>query len=111
VPLALTLAVELPVAAALGLRDRRSLLAVACASVATNPLLNWLGIVLATRWDWAGSAGSSVAFLLPAEVAVVLAEWRLLVWALGGDSRRLLLVSAVMNAASALVGVLVFWVA
>jgi hypothetical protein len=39
---------------------------------------------------------------------VVLVEWRLLVWALGGGSRRLLLVSLVMNAASALAGI-VFW--
>ena len=36
-------------------------------------------------------------------------EWRLLVWALGGDPRRLLLISAAMNAASALAG-LVFWI-
>ena len=101
---------ELPVAAALGLRDRRALLVVACVSLVTNPLLNWTGWVLATQWDWAAGAGSAAAFLIPAEVAVVIVEWRLLVWALGGSSRRLLLVSAAMNAASALVGVLVFWV-
>ena len=101
---------EIAVAAAMGLRDRHSLVSVACASLITNPLLNWLGWVLATRWDWAAGAGSAAAFLVPAEVAVVIVEWRLLVWALGGNSRRLLLVSAAMNAASALVGILVFWV-
>jgi hypothetical protein len=83
---------------------------VACVSLVTNPLLNWIGWVLATRWDWAAEAGSAAAFLVPAEVAVVLVEWRLLVWALGGSSRRLLLVSAAMNAVSALAGILIFWV-
>jgi hypothetical protein len=43
-----------------------------------------------------------------AKTAAETAERRLLLWALGGYSRRLLLVSAVMNAASALAGV-VFW--
>jgi hypothetical protein len=103
--------VELPVAAALGLRARRSLLVVASVSLVTNPLLNWLGWVLATQWDWAAGVGSAAAFLVPAEVVVVLVEWRLLAWVLGGSSRRLLLVSAAMNAASALAGILVFWVA
>ena len=100
---------ELPVAAALGLRDRRSLSAVACVSLITNPLLNWTGWALATVVDWASVSPAGVlAFLVPAEILVVLVEWRLLLWALGGSSRRLLLVSAVMNAASALGG-LVFW--
>jgi hypothetical protein len=100
--------VEVPVAAALGLRDRRSLVAVACVSLITNPLLNWTGWVLATVVDWSASPAGALAFILPAELVVVLVEWRLLVWALDRDSRRLLLVSAVMNAASALAG-LVFW--
>jgi hypothetical protein len=100
--------VELPVAATLGLRDRRSLGAVACVSLITNPLLNWTGWALATVVDWASSPAGVLTFLVPAEILVVLVEWRLLLWALGGNSRRLLLVSAVMNAASALAG-LVFW--
>jgi hypothetical protein len=99
------------VAAALGLRDRRSLLAVACVSLITNPLLTWTGWALATRVDWSASVAGTLAFLIPTETVVVLVEWRLLVWALGGSSRRLLLVSAAMNAASALTGILVFWVA
>jgi hypothetical protein len=107
-PLALTLAVELPVAAALGLRDRRSLAAVACVSLITNPVLTWTGWALAQVVAWSASPAGALAFLVPAEIAVVVVEWRLLVWALGGSPRRLLLISAVMNAASALVG-LVFW--
>jgi len=38
------------------------------------------------------------------EVLVVLAEWRLLLWALGGSSRRLWFTSTLMNAASFAVG-------
>ncbi len=49
-----------------------------------------------------------VPALVAAESLVVLAEWRLLLWVLGGESRRLLLASLAMNAASALLGV-VFW--
>lgn len=100
---------ELPVAAGFRLRDRRSLVAVACVSLVTNPLLNWTGWALAAAVDWPASPAGVVAFLVPAEVVVVIAEWRLLLWALGGSSRRLLLVSAVMNAASALAGVVIFW--
>jgi hypothetical protein len=81
---------------------------VACVSLITNPLLNWTGWALASVVDWASSPAGALAFLVPAETLVVLVEWRLLLWALGGNSRRMLLVSALMNAASALAG-LVFW--
>lgn len=96
-------------AAALGLRSSRGLAAVACVSLVTNPLLNFGGLLLAQAWDWSSTPATALAVLVPAEIAVVLVEWRLLLWALGGSPRRMLLVSAVMNAASALVG-LVFWI-
>jgi hypothetical protein len=104
----LTLVVELPVAAALGLRSRRALAAVACVSLLTNPLLNYAGLLLAQVVDWPATPASALGFIIPAEIVVVVVEWRLLVWALGGDPRRLLLISAAMNAASALAG-LVLW--
>ena len=47
--------------------------------------------------------------LVGAEAVVVVAEWGLLAWALGGGRRRLLLVSLAMNAASTLAGVILFW--
>ena len=106
--MALTLAVELPVAAALGLRSGRALAAVACVSLLTNPLLNFGGLLLAQAKDWSATPATALAVLVPAEIAVVLVEWRLLLWALGGSPRRMLVVSAAMNAASALAG-LVFW--
>lgn len=105
--LGLTLAVELPVAAALGLRARRALAAAALVSLLTNPLLNLAGLVAARSFGTATLA-SAWPWLLTSETLVVLAEWRLLVWALGADTRKLLLVSLAMNAASALAG-LAFW--
>ena len=106
--LGLTLAVELPVAAALGLRARRSLAAVALVSLLTNPLLNFAGLVAARHIDGTATLASAWPWLLAAETLVVFAEWRLLVWALGGDTRKLRLVSFGMNAASAFLG-LIFW--
>jgi hypothetical protein len=48
--------------------------------------------------------------IITAEVVVVIAEWRLLLWVLGGSSRRMLVVSLALNGASAAAG-LIFWLA
>jgi hypothetical protein len=50
------------------------------------------------------AASAEWAFIGVAEVLIVLAEWRLLVWALRADSRTWLVRSAAMNAASLVVG-------
>jgi hypothetical protein len=103
--LALTLVVELAVAAALGLRTRRALLAVACVNLITNPPLNLL-LTLVSWWrPWAYAPA-----LIALEIVVVIVEWRLLLWALGGDARRMLLVAAAMNAASLALGFLLWLV-
>jgi hypothetical protein len=106
-PLALTLAIELPVAALCGLRTRPALLAVALVDMLTNPPLNFAGMLIARFVDW--SHWPALAWVLVAEIVVVVVEWRLLLWALGGRPRRMLLVAGAMNAASALAGP-VFWV-
>jgi hypothetical protein len=103
--LALTLAVELAVAAVLGLRTRPELLAVACVNLITNPILN---VVLTLVGSWEPAAYFPALAVL--EALVVLAEWRMLLWALSGDSRRLLLVAAAMNAASLALGFLLWLV-
>jgi len=107
--LALTEAVELTMAALLGLRTRRALATVALINLVTNPVLSFLAWLLARFVDWAGGTATAIPVLLAAETVVVLVEWRLLLWVLGGASRRMLLVSLALNAASAGVG-LVFWV-
>lgn len=99
----------MPVAAALGLRSRRALLTVILVNLLTNPLLNYAGLLVGQFDDWAARPATVVVpVLVAAELLVVFAEWRLLLWVLGGESRRLLLVSLAMNAASALAGI-VFW--
>ena len=105
----MTLAVEVPIAAALGLRTKRALLTVVLVNLLTNPLLNYAGLLVGQFDDWAARPATVIVpALVAAESLVVLAEWRLLLWVLGGESRRLLLASLAMNAASALLGV-VFW--
>ena len=98
--LALTLLIEVPVAWLRGLKGRRALGAVVLVNVITNPAINYVLLVVgrlaSNRVYWV-----AVAVL---EVLVVLAEWRLLLWVLGGSPRRLLVTSALMNAASFTVG-------
>jgi hypothetical protein len=106
----LTLAVEVPIAALLGLRTSRALLTVVLVNLLTNPLLNFAGILVAQFDDWAARPAIVVVpALVVAEMLVVVAEWRLLTRVLGGGSRRFFLTSLAMNAASALAGI-VFWI-
>jgi hypothetical protein len=107
--LTLTLAVEVPVAFALGLRTRLAVLAVVCVNLITNPALNLLSYASAQLWHWQSSVVTAIPIVFLVEVVVIVVEWRLLLWALGGDRRRLLRISLAMNAASALTGVIVFW--
>ena len=85
------------------------MLAVICVNLITNPVLNLLSYASTRLWDWQNSVVSVTLVLVGAEAVVVLVEWGLLAWALGGGRRRLLLVSLAMNAASTLAGVILFW--
>jgi hypothetical protein len=99
------------VAAAFGLRTRQALLAVVLVNLITNPVLNYLTILGARIADPEQvPAKVYLPMLVVAEILVVATEWRLLLRALGGSSKRMLAVSAVMNAASAAAG-LVLWLA
>jgi len=120
-PLAVTIVLETGVAALLGLR-RRALAVVVWVNCVTNPLLNlvwmvfaWAGVGFTTK-NSVGSRSGTVnltptfwgwAILGVMEVIVSVVEWRMLVWALGRkniSSRKLLVVSVVMNAVSATLG-------
>jgi hypothetical protein len=99
--LALTIAVEVPVAALLGLRSRRAVAAVALVSVVTNPPLNLALFALAlTASAFAENPAAYWPTVALLETLAVLAEWRLLLWVLGGESRRMLGVSVAMNVVS-----------
>ena len=107
VALAVTLAIEVPVAAALGLRSRNALSAVVMVNLVTNPALNALYLVVAGLGWLRGVPGPAlVALFITAEAVVVVIEWRLLLWALGGRSPRMFATSLAMNAASAGIGLL-----
>lgn len=108
--LALTIVIEVPVAVLMGLRGGRAVASVTLVNVVTNPVLNLIVLAL-VAWvpavAYLPSVYWSVVTLL--ELVVVVVEWRLLLWALGGSSRRMLLTSVVMNAASFGAGLLVSW--
>ena len=109
--LAITLAVELTVAAALfGMRAHRDLSVVALINVATNPAVN---LLLATEMAASGSRSLAdpvtAATLAVLEVAVVLVEWQVVTRLLPERRASALRMSVVMNAASFGVGLLVVW--
>lgn len=79
----------------------RALLTVALINCLTNPALNFT-LLLAWRFTpYEQLPGGAAGPILLGEAVVVLVEWRLLLWVLGGPSRRMLLVSLALNAASA----------
>ncbi len=97
IPLALTIFVECACALIVGLRSAYDLAVVALINVITNPVLVWsvvtLDLLLARGLSrWPG--------VLVLEALVVLAEWRLLGWALGNRVQRPFLLAAGFNAAS-----------
>ena len=110
--LLLTLAVELLVGVSFRL-SKRGLLALCCANLVTNPVLN---LVLALSLGVTGYPPSgpgligvaiSYVAVVVLEVLVVVAEWMLLRWMLGtseGSSRKLLRLSLTANVASFVVG-------
>lgn len=98
----------MPVAALLGLRTRTALLAVTLINVVTNPALSYALLVARHAFGWDGHAlALPLLALLVGEVLVVVAEWRLLLWALGGNRQRMFTVALAMNVASACIGLVV----
>ena len=104
--LGLTLLVELSAALAMGWRTRNDLAGVAAVSVITNPffVLSVYVLLLIFR-DL--SLISLVLFMVVLEIVIILVEWRLLRWALKKDSRKTMLLSAVMNTLSFAAGLVI----
>lgn len=94
----------------MGLRTRTALFVVALVNLITNPLLTYVLVVAGHLAGWGAHPTSGyVALLVAGELVVVVAKWRLLLWALGGSPVRMLRVSVAINVASALAGLLVWW--
>jgi len=106
IALALTIVVEVGVAALLGWRLRSELLAVVLVNVLTVPVLN-------VALDFVAQASPMIYWpaLVAGEVAVVLVEWRLLIALTGRESGETLRLAIAMNLVSVLVGFLLLWVA
>jgi membrane-bound ClpP family serine protease len=102
--LLLTIAIEGAVAYLVGFRKREYQLAIAMTNMITNPILNYILLVL-------GNLGVDVTFVLVVilEILVVLAEWQLLVYVFGNPRGKFLVTSVLGNTASFLVGILLFW--
>jgi hypothetical protein len=101
--LVLTILIEAGVAWLFGLRKKRELTVIILVNVITNPLLNYLVLVNAFFHYFIQPQILSGVL----EVLVVLAEWRILVWALSRGAGKMLLLSLVMNAFSFLAGLFV----
>ncbi len=102
----LTLAAEGAVGAALGLRSRRELAAVAAANLVTHPALYFMAARKLPTALW-GNAGMGLIIL---EAGAVLAEAGLLGYALPDRGRgRLLVLSSLMNIGSFLLGAAFLW--
>jgi hypothetical protein len=105
-PLLLTVLIEVPVGWLCGLRSRRAVSAVVLVNVVTNPVLNYLLLVFSLSNPPLPDNSPVVALaviwglIAVLEVLAVVAEWRMLLWVLGGSSRRMLVTSVLMNAAS-----------
>jgi len=95
-----TVALELGVAVLLGFWSRRELLAVLGVNLVTHPTLH---LILWTIF-WTKLLPLTWPLLLALEVMVFLAEWALLARWLRLPARRAGLVSLAINAASALLG-------
>jgi hypothetical protein len=106
VALAVTLFVELPVAAVLGLRTQRALVTVLGVNLITNPLLN-LALVCGCKAIGPAASAAYPTAVAGLEAIVIVVEWRLLLYALSGRSRQMLAASLAMNASSLAVGIAV----
>jgi hypothetical protein len=102
--LLLTIAIEVIVALLFVLRSKQELWTVVLINVITNPLLNYL----ITVNGYFHLISQTTILILCLEVAVVLVEWRLLVWVLRQSTKKMLLLSFVMNTCSYLAGLLIF---
>ena len=102
--LILTIAIEVSIAWLFGLRSKKELWAVTLINVITNPLLNYL-IMVNSNFHLISQV---TVLILCLEAGVVVAEWRLLVYALRLGVIRMLVLSVVMNSLSYLAGFFVF---
>lgn len=102
--LLLTIIIESLAAFLLGYRDKTLYITLALINIITNPLLNYI-LALVYYLGLYSLYGFAEIFL---EAAVVIIEWRLLIYALGRESKSMFKLSLIMNISSYLTGLLIF---
>ncbi len=100
----LTIAIELVVAFLLDFKKKLEIVTIVFINSLTNPTLNYLLLVN----DYFSFFDTNLLIILLLELMVVLIEWRLLFWVLREKTKKLLLLSLVMNFCSYIVGVIMF---
>ncbi len=103
IALLLTLLIELSLAYALGYRRQEQLIPLTLINAITNPAANWFFILLAFY------SIANVFSLLLIEIIIVLIEWKLILFSLEIKSKGALKLSIILNTASFLTGVLLYW--
>lgn len=102
VPLLLTIIIETLVAILLGNRRMGFLTAFVCVNIMTNPLLNYVIMVLKYFKAY------NILILVIMEIIVVICEWKALSYAFRKRDKSLLKLSILSNAASFGVGLTLF---
>ena len=100
----LTIAIELVVALFFGFRKKSEIVAIVFVNLLTNPVLNYL-LLVNNHFSFFKITLVIILFL---ELLVVLAERKLLLYALQEKSNRILVLSFAMNFCSYIAGVLIF---
>jgi hypothetical protein len=101
--LCITIIVELVIVYLFGYRKKQEIIVIICINLITNPLLNYL-LLLNHYFAFIKTNLTVIVFL---ELLVVLVEWRLLVYAIIGKSKKLFILSLLMNFCSYISGVLI----
>lgn len=100
----ITIAIEVVVAFSLGFKKEREIAMVILVNIITNPALNYFFLV--NRYF--NFLNDNLALTMTMEFLVVLIEWGILVYVLGGDYKKLFQLSFLMNFCSYMFGVLLF---
>lgn len=104
-PLLITILIECMVVFLLGYRERLIYVVVVLANMITNPLLNYLLILVSSL----GYAGIYNYIILPLELIVIFSEWRVFCYILKAEQTKLFILSVSVNTVSYLLGLLVMW--
>jgi hypothetical protein len=103
IPLILTVVIELLITFLMGFRSRLFIFTVIIVNLVTNPLLNYVLILIGPIKNW----GLNFSMILSLEAIIVYGEWRMLSYCFR-ELKGLFTLSLSMNLASFVLGGIVF---